>query len=135
MLIRPSSCSGCPLNTLAEGFMAPQLSKQGGYKVALIGEALGEEEAYFGTPFLGRAGHKLNRLIEWAGLERGKFDIYNSVWCRPPKNLLEGEWYEKGAVSHCKQEHWGRLLSRANVVVPMGNVALNALLGRKGILA
>lgn len=135
MLTRPPACRGCPLDTLSTGFMKPTLAGPDGYKVALVGEALGEQEAEAGRPFVGRAGFKLTRLIEWAGLERSKFDIWNAVWCRPPENRLEGQEYEKGAIEHCKTHHWERFVERVRVVVPMGNVALAAFTGRKGILS
>lgn len=111
--------------------MTPSL---GGGGVALIGEALGEDEAALGAPFVGKAGHKLTRLIEWAGFQRKDFDVYNAVWCRPPDNVLEGTPGEVDAVRHCRTQHWDRLLDRAKVLVPMGNVATGAFLGRKGIL-
>lgn len=102
--------------------------------MALVGEAAGEVEARLGEPFKGPAGFKLTRLIEWAGLDRAQFDIWNVAWCRPPGNRLEGEHYEYGAVGHCKHHHWSALVDRVNVVVPLGNVPLHALTGRKGIL-
>jgi len=114
--------------------MNPSLAEHG-YGVTLLGEALGEDEANEGKPFVGRAGFRLSRLIAWAGLDRARFDIVNSAWCRPPDNKLEGEIYELPAVAHCKAAHWGHLLYRSKVVVPMGNVALSALTGRKGILS
>lgn len=104
------------------------------YGVALVGEALGESEADAGSPFCGRAGFKLSRLIEWAGLKREQFDIWNVCWCRPPDNVLEGTPFEFNAINHCRAAHWGALIKRVNVVVPMGNVALHAFTGRKGIL-
>lgn len=115
--------------------MAPQLATRSPYGVALVGEALGEEEVRAGAPFQGRAGFKLSRLIEWAGLERERFDIWNAAWCRPPSNLLEGQPYEGPAIEHCRKAHWGRLTQRAKVLVPMGNVPLHALAGRKRILS
>lgn len=134
-LSQPASCNGCPLHGVGEGFMNPSLSSsKDRYNVALVGEALGETEVTYGAPFMGKAGFKLTRLIEWAGLEREKFDIWNTVWCRPPDNKLEGEDYEFGATSHCRAAHWDRLLSRARVVVPMGNVPLGVFTHRKGIL-
>lgn len=134
MLIKPASCGGCPLSSLSSGFMRPSLtSTPYGSGVALVGEALGEDEAEQGQPFIGKAGHKLSRLIEWAGFDRKRFDIWNTVWCRPPDNRLEGEEYEKGAIFHCRGTNWDRLLARVGVVVPMGNVPLGALAGRKGI--
>lgn len=115
--------------------MRPALASGVPYKVALLGEALGAEEAETGAPFVGKAGFKLTRLIEWAGLERGKFDIFNAAWCRPPGNQLEGQPYELPSISHCREAHWGGLLPRSTVIVPMGNVPTHALLSRKGILA
>lgn len=116
--------------------MKPQLALgRDDYSVLLLGEALGEQEAAVGLPFQGAAGLMLTRIIEWAGLERARFSIANAAWCQPPDNLLEGTDYEQPAVSHCQSHHWGHLLARHRVVVPLGNVALGALTGRKGILA
>ena len=134
MLVKPSSCSGCPLETLGVGFMNPTLAVHHN-GIALIGEALGEEESLQGSPFIGKAGFRLTRLIEWAGLKRENFDIYNTVWCRPPNNLLEGTPFESSAISHCRDKHWEGLLKRSKVLVPLGNVATNAILGKKGILS
>lgn len=134
MLVKPPSCSGCPLASISEGFMTPTLSSTPN-GVMLIGEALGEQEAKSGEPFIGSSGFHLTRLIEYAGLRREDFDIINAVWCRPPGNLLDGQAYERGAVAHCRSNHWDHLLSRARVLVPLGNVALHAVTGvRKGIL-
>ena len=135
MLSKPLSCRGCLLYTDGEGFMRASLAGGDSYNVALVGEALGEAEAEAGKPFVGPAGFKLTRLIEWAGFERSRFDIWNVVFCRPPGNLLESQPYEHGSIDHCRSHHWGGLPSRVSVVVPMGNVALGAFTGRKGILA
>lgn len=136
MLQRPPACFSCPLNPISSGFMTPSLAEApDSYGVALIGEALGEAEAEQGSPFKGPAGFKLTRLLQWAGLDRAKFDIWNVAWCRPPYNKLEGMPYEHGAVEHCKTAHWARLTDRAKVLVPLGNVPLAALTGRKGILS
>lgn len=136
MLNRPRSCEGCPLDPIATGFMNVPFLTGEPYGVALLGEGLGEDEANAGGPFVGRAGFRLNRLIEWAGLDRNRFTIFNAVWCRPPNNKLEGEWYEEDAISHCKAAHWGRLLPASRVLVPMGNIPTGALIGRRtGILS
>lgn len=132
MLRRPSECRGCPLDSIASGFMRPQMGTNG---VALLGEALGEHEASTGAPFQGKAGFKLNRLIEWAGFKREDFTIFNTAWCRPPDNQLEGMSYEFPAIQHCRSAHWGRLLDQHKVVVSLGNVPTNAMIGRKGILS
>lgn len=127
---QPSSCDGCALSGLSSGFMSPSLARDP-YGVALVGEALGETED---QPFVGPAGHTLTRLVELAGLDRARFDIWNAVWCRPPDNLLENQPYEQAAISHCRSHHWHTLTNRVRVVVPMGNVAMAAFVGRKGVL-
>jgi uracil-DNA glycosylase family 4 len=132
MLLKPDSCGGCPLESLSTGFMRPVESNNG---VMLIGEALGESEAEAGEPFVGKAGFRLTRLIEWAGFDRKDFGITNTVWCRPPDNRLEGMPYEKPAISHCRAHHWGSFGPDIRVLVPLGNVPLGAILNRKGILS
>lgn len=134
MLIRPSECNGCPLHEVSSGFMEPSLSSNP-VGVSLVGEALGEDEAKIGYPFVGRAGFRLTRLLEWAGFDRNQFDIFNVAWCRPPDNKLENTIYEQPAIAHCRDKHWGSLLGRNSVLVPMGNVPTNAFIGRKGILS
>lgn len=132
-LIKPASCQGCPLAPLSDGFMRAVIAKDG-YGVALLGEALGEKEVEPGLPFQGPAGFRLTRLIEWAGLDRNRFSIFNSAFCRPPDNALEGMWYERDATSHCRDHHWAHLARQHKVIVPLGNVAMASLGLRKGIL-
>lgn len=111
--------------------MAPSIGSNG---VLLLGEALGADEAEQGAPFVGKAGFRLTRMIEWAGFKREDFSIANAVWCRPPDNKLEGTSFEAAAVAHCREAHWQRLVEAHQVVVPLGNVPTAALLGFKGIL-
>lgn len=111
--------------------MAPSLGSNG---VLLLGEALGADEEEQGKPFVGKAGFRLTRMIEWAGFKREDFSIANAVWCRPPDNKLEGTPFEAGAVAHCREAYWQRMVDAHRVIVPLGNVPTAALLGFKGIL-
>ena len=56
-------------------------------QVLFIGEGPGENEDLQGEPFVGRAGHLLDSMLEMIDLDRHK-NIYiaNIVKCRPPKN-------------------------------------------------
>jgi uracil-DNA glycosylase family 4 len=110
-------------------------ASMGTNQVALIGEALGEAEAEIGMPFQGKAGFRLTRLIEYAGLNREDFSIWNAAWCRPPDNKLEGLPFEYPAISHCREAHWGKLVQGHRVLVPLGNVPTHAVLGFKSILS
>jgi len=127
-MLKPAECSGCVLATQGESFSPPE--GNGNYKVALIGEALGEHEARESAPFRPNApaGSVLNRLLQRAGLERSNFIIHNTVNCRPPRNWLEGAPWEAGAVAHCAV-HRQRMFeeARPRVFVALGNVALRAL--------
>ena len=53
-------------------------------RVMVIGEAPGKTEDAQGRPFVGRAGHFLDMLLQYAGLQREEVFITNSVKCRPP---------------------------------------------------
>jgi uracil-DNA glycosylase family 4 len=51
-----------------------------------IGEAPGEQEDKTGRPFVGRAGKKLDEIIEAMGLRREDVYIANVLKSRPPNN-------------------------------------------------
>lgn len=51
-----------------------------------IGEAPGADEDRQGIPFVGRAGQRLTRWVEWLGMRRDDVYIANVLKCRPPNN-------------------------------------------------
>ena len=55
-------------------------------KIVFVGEAPGEQEDIQGSPFVGRAGKLLDKIL--AAIELTSDDIYicNVLKCRPPKN-------------------------------------------------
>jgi uracil-DNA glycosylase family 4 len=55
-------------------------------QLIFIGEGPGQEEDRTGRPFVGRAGHLLDKIIEAMGLQRKQVFIGNVVKCRPPNN-------------------------------------------------
>ncbi len=55
-------------------------------KVLFIGEAPGKNENETGIPFCGRAGKKLDKMIEYMGLSEMDWTVINTVKCRPPEN-------------------------------------------------
>jgi len=54
--------------------------------ILFIGEAPGEEEDKKALPFVGPAGHVLDKLLAYIGLKRDDVYICNTVKCRPPNN-------------------------------------------------
>lgn len=103
MLPKPNSCVGCSLYTppygKPTGFSTVDGSGSSG--VAIVGEALGEQEESSGKPFVGKSGYQLFEQLKRVGLERDIFTIANAVFCRPPQNVLVKTPYEKAAISHC----------------------------------
>ncbi|MFA9381037.1 MAG: uracil-DNA glycosylase family protein [Acetanaerobacterium sp.] len=78
-------CTACPLcetrRHVVFGIGVPDA------EVLFIGEAPGAQEDEVGTPFVGRSGKLLDKLLECIGLQRDK-NIYiaNMIKCRPPEN-------------------------------------------------
>lgn len=52
----------------------------------VIGEAPGRDEDIAGKPFVGRAGHLLDRMLGSIGLSEDDVHITNVVYWRPPGN-------------------------------------------------
>lgn len=110
-------------------------------KVWLIGEAPGAKEDEIGKPFSGSSGMYLNGFLRSAGLSRENCYIDNVIQERPPKNDF-GVFYENASCTKPKpillEAH--EVLKqkirthRPNVVVALGNEALYAITGDKGIL-
>ena len=109
-------------------------------KIYIVGEAPGSTEELEGKPFVGGAGRLLNRLLMEAGLVRTECRIGNVMRVRPPGNdfgyfyvdkqkhipkqeLLDGIAYLKADIMRCNP----------NVTVALGNEALRALTGERGI--
>jgi uracil-DNA glycosylase len=95
--------------------------------ILIIGEAPGEEEDTKGVPFVGKAGKKLDGILEYIGVTRDEIFITNAVLCRPPNNRNP----KPDELDACK---W-RLdlqvqLLRPKLIIILGRVAMQQLSGR-----
>ncbi len=105
-------------------------------RVMIIGEAPGRDEDMQGKPFVGRAGQLLDRMFAAIGMARDASDpgaaiyITNVLPWRPPQNR-EPTAEEIAMMLPFVQRHVE--LAQPEVLVLMGNVSCQALLGRKGI--
>lgn len=97
----------------------------------LVGEAPGANEVEEGEPFVGRAGERMNEVLEELGVDRAELYITNLVKIRPPNNRDP----KKEEI-----EAWRPLLLREieevdpDVILPLGNFASKQLTGTsKGI--
>lgn len=139
MLEKPKHCKNCVLWGNGKGFSQPSGSLRHG--VALVGEALGEDEVVAGEPFVGKAGQQLRRMVSrlkdpktGLNFRPEDFRLYNTLWCRPPDNVLTGASYELAALDHCAPLLDGWLKRDSpRVLLALGNQALRRLTGEWGI--
>jgi len=102
-----------------------------GARLMVIGEAPGRDEDREGRPFVGRAGQLLDRMLEAIGLSRTEsVYITNVLPWRPPQNR-EPSREEMAMMVPFLKRHVE--LAEPEVLVLMGNVSCEAVLGRRGI--
>ena len=104
-------------------------------EIALIGEAPGANEEKQGRPFVGFAGSLLTKVwLQSAGLRRSDVRLMNVHHYRPAKNnitLVSKAELEEDAV-HLTEAL--REMPNLKVIVPLGNVALKAVMGMTSIM-
>lgn len=98
-----------------------------------VGEGPGADEDARGEPFVGQAGKLLDNMLLAIGLKRGgNAYIANVVKCRPPNNRTP----QADEIAACLPYlHRQIALIRPKLIVALGKVASNALLGREAALA
>ena len=125
---KPPGCMGCPAAEVGLSFV-PGVGPHDA-KIALIGQGPGADEAYLGSPFVGRSGQMLDSWIARAGLYRHQLWIGNIVQCQMPGNRPP----RADEVAHCRAAYWGPVvdqLPNLKVVVPVGVPAMQALVDPK----
>jgi DNA polymerase len=98
-----------------------------------VGEGPGADEDALGEPFVGQAGKLLDNMLLAIKLKRGK-NVYiaNIVKCRPPANRNP----EAEEIATCLPYLRRQIeLIKPRVIVALGKVASNALLGKDATLA
>lgn len=119
-------------------------------RLVLVGEAPARNEIIEGRPFIGMAGAVLNECLESAGILRSECYTTNLFDFRVTKGVAAKKayiydddgnnlWYPRGGLTSAASPHVERLWQElddttANVIVPMGGPALNAICGLHGIL-
>lgn len=127
---RNENCRECPLHRSAQSVCVmgdgPVPSR-----VMLVGEAPGFREDNLGKPFAGKAGEYLDNVLAEVGLPRETVYITNACRCRPPENRTP----TKTEIKTCNHYLLDEIRAvQPEFVVPLGNAALQATLGEKGIM-
>ena len=104
---------------------------QPGARVMIIGEAPGRDEDLQGKPFVGRAGQLLDKMLEAIGLSRAEsVYITNVLPWRPPQNR-DPLPAEIAMLTPFLERHVA--LAEPDILVLMGNISCQAVLGKRGI--
>lgn len=98
-----------------------------------IGEGPGADEDALGEPFVGQAGKLLDSMLQAIKLDRrNNAYIANVVKCRPPNNRTP----EIDEISTCMPYLQRQIeLIQPKIIIALGKVASNALLGKDATLA
>jgi DNA polymerase len=105
-------------------------------RVMIVGEAPGRDEDIAGRPFVGRAGQLLDRMFEAIGMGRDVPDAEHALYItnilpwRPPQNR-DPSPVEIAMMLPFVRRHIE--LAAPEIVVLMGNIPCDGLLGRRGI--
>lgn len=105
-------------------------------RIMIVGEAPGRDEDIKGKPFVGRAGQLLDQMVAAIGLGRAATDAEHAVYItnilpwRPPQNR-DPKPEEIAMMLPFVARHVE--LADPDVLVAMGNISCQALLGRRGI--
>lgn len=104
-------------------------------RVMIVGEAPGRDEDRIGKPFVGRAGQLLDKMLAAIDLGRDRDEddavyITNVLPWRPPQNR-DPKPDEIAMMLPFLKRHIA--LVKPDVLVVMGNISCQALLGKRGI--
>jgi uracil-DNA glycosylase family 4 len=129
--LRNSDCSECVLHKQAK-----TVCNLGNGAVpcdgAVLGEAPGSDEDEHGTPFCGKAGMFLRRMLRETGLDWRELFFLNTVACHPPKNRPPKAKEIKTCTSLFLIKQLD--LVKPKAVLVLGNTALRAITGKKGAI-
>ncbi len=97
-------------------------------KIMIVGEGPGEKDEKVGRPFMGDSGELLNKMLSAINLKRENVYITNVINYRPPNDRRptpsEIDRYSKFLIEHI-------LIINPKILILMGSVAMEALIGKK----
>jgi uracil-DNA glycosylase len=105
-------------------------------KILVLGEAPGKYEDESGIPFVGPTGAMLDEMLTTAGTKRDECYLTNVVKYRPPNNDFKQLNLIGVDLAASIRDLWEKEIRRLkpNIILAVGDEALNAVTGYSGIL-
>lgn len=148
-----AACPRCQGRGKIETLSPAEVPKQR-FKIMIVGEAWGVDEAQVGLPFVGASGRELNRMLEEAEIERTDCYVTNVFNLQPkpsndiknlccPKKESTVPMPELSKGNYLQDQYWPEVTrlygevreTTPNLIIALGNSALWALTGSSGIRA
>ena len=117
------SCTSCPLSQTRHNVVFGVGNQNA--EVLFIGEGPGANEDAQGVPFVGRAGHLLDDMLEIIGLKRDDVYIANIVKCRPPENRDPLGVEQDACIGYLRNQV---ALVKPKIIVCLGRIAAKRLI-------
>ena len=121
------TCAACPLHTSRKNTV-PGEGNPNQPDIMFIGEGPGAAEDAKGRPFVGEAGHLLDKMIVAMGYKREEVFIANIVKCRPPGNRVPLPEEMTACTPYLKTQI---ALIQPKIIVALGKTAVEGLLNEK----
>jgi uracil-DNA glycosylase family 4 len=104
------------------------------YRLAIVGEAPGQDEETHGVPFIGASGRLLDSILSGVGILRSGCFVGNVCQYRPPGNDIKTWGYAHPKVQAGWLELQDELKTyKSNCILALGNTPLYFLCGKSGI--
>lgn len=97
-------------------------------EIMFIGEGPGQGEDELGRPFVGRAGHLLDRMLASIGFTRNDVYIANILKCRPPGNRDPLPDEAEACIGYLRAQV---ALIKPKILVCLGRIPAGYILGRE----
>lgn len=118
-------CSACPLSGSRKNTV-PGEGNPNRPDILFVGEGPGADEDEQGRPFVGDAGHLLDKMIGAMGYKREEVYIATLVKCRPPGTRIPLPEEIAVCASYLKAQI---ALIQPKIIVALGKAAVECLLG------
>ena len=96
--------------------------------IMFIGEGPGADEDAQGIPFVGNAGHLMNKAFDAVGIEREEVYLANIVKCRPPNNRDPESDEVLSCINYLRNQV---MIVKPKIIVLLGRISLQNILGQE----